>query len=57
MIPVARGRLSKQIAHDLGILEATVNDHRSNLMRKMSVGSLPELGQIAEKLNLVSEGT
>jgi FixJ family two-component response regulator len=54
MIQVAQGRLSKQIAHDLGISEATVKVHRSNLMRKMSVGSLPELGQIAEKLKLVS---
>jgi FixJ family two-component response regulator len=57
MIQVAQGRLSKQIAHDLGIAEATVKVHRSNLMRKMSVGSLPELGQIAVKLKLVSGGT
>jgi hypothetical protein len=31
--------------------------HRSNLMRKMSVRSLPELGQMADKLKLVSEKT
>src|SRR5580693_4262410 len=55
MIQVVRGRLSKQIAHDLGISEATVKVHRSNLMRKMSVRSLPELGQVADKLKLVSE--
>jgi FixJ family two-component response regulator len=57
MIHVAQGRLSKQIAHDLGISEATVKVHRSNLMRKMSVRSLPELGQVADKLKLVSEKT
>src|SRR5690606_15130352 len=32
---VARGRLNKQIAFDLGISEVTVKLHRSNAMRKM----------------------
>jgi FixJ family two-component response regulator len=54
MIEVVRGRLSKQIAHDLGISEVTVKVHRSNLMRKMTAGSLPELGRMALKLNLIS---
>src|ERR1700681_4808769 len=49
MIQVVQGRLSKQIAHDLGVSENTVKVHRSNLMRKMSVRSLPELGQMADK--------
>src|ERR1700732_952290 len=57
MIQVARGRLNKQIAHDLGVSENTVKVHRSNLMRQMSVRSLPELGQMADKLKLVSEKT
>ena len=57
MIHVVQGRLSKQIAYDLGISEVTVKVHRSNLMRKMSVHSLPELGQMADKLKLVSEKT
>ena len=57
MIQVVQGRLSKQIAPDLGVLENTVKVHRSNLMRKMSVRSLPELGQMADKLKLVSEKT
>src|SRR5216683_7706706 len=52
MIQVVQGRLSKQIAHDLGVSEATVKVHRSNLMRKMSARSLPELGQMADKLKL-----
>jgi FixJ family two-component response regulator len=55
MIQVARGRLSKQIAGDIGITESTVKVHRSNAMRKMKVRSLPELGRLAEKLQLVGE--
>jgi len=52
---VARGRLSKQIAHDIGIAEATVKVHRSRAMHKMKAGSLPELGRMAGKLKLVSD--
>jgi FixJ family two-component response regulator len=55
MLEVARGRLSKQIAGDLGIAEATVKVHRSRLMRKMKAHSLPELGRMADKLNLGSD--
>jgi FixJ family two-component response regulator len=40
---VARGRLNKQIAFDLGISEVTVKLHRSNVMRKMQAGSIGEL--------------
>ena len=57
MIQVVQGRLSKEIAYDLGISEVTVKVHRSHLMRKMSVHSLPELGRVADKLKLVSEKT
>ena len=52
---VARGRLSKQIAFDIGIAEATVKVHRSRAMQKMKAGSLPELGRMADKLKLVSD--
>ena len=55
MIHVARGRLSKQIAGDIGISETTVKVHRSHLMKKMKAGSLPELGRMADKLKLVAE--
>jgi FixJ family two-component response regulator len=55
MIHVARGRLSKQIAGDIGIAEATVKVHRSRLMRKMKAGSLPALSRMADKLKLVPE--
>jgi FixJ family two-component response regulator len=53
MIQVARGRLSKQIAGEIGIAEATVKVHRSRAMRKMKVRSLPELGRMVDKLKLV----
>jgi FixJ family two-component response regulator len=55
MIQVARGRLSKQIAFDMGIAEATVKVHRSRAMQKMKAGSLPELGRMADKLKLVPD--
>src|SRR6478752_2203456 len=55
MIQVARGRLSKQIAFDIGIAEATVKVHRSRAMQKMKAGSLPELGRMVDKLKLVSD--
>jgi FixJ family two-component response regulator len=55
MIQVAHGRLSKQIAGDIGIAEATVKVHRSRLMHKMKARSLPELSRMADKLKLVSE--
>ena len=55
VIEVARGRLSKQIAHDIGIAEATVKVHRSRAMQKMKAGSLPELGRMADKLKLVPD--
>ena len=55
MIQVARGRLSKQIAGDIGIAEATVKVHRSRLMRKMNARSLVALSRMAEKLQLVPQ--
>src|SRR5271166_1123807 len=53
MIQVVRGRLSKQIAFDFGVSEVTVKVHRSNMMRKMKAASLPELGRMADRLNLL----
>jgi FixJ family two-component response regulator len=55
VIQVARGRLSKQIAQDIGIAEATVKVHRSRAMQKMKASSLPELGRIADRLKLVPD--
>jgi len=47
---VARGRLNKQIAFDLGISEVTVKLHRSNAMRKMEIGSVGALVRLWETL-------
>ena len=55
MIHIVQCRLSKQIATDIGISEATVKVHRSNLMRKMNTRSLVELGRMADQLKLTSE--
>jgi DNA-binding NarL/FixJ family response regulator len=48
-------RLSKQIAGDIGIAEATVKVHRGRAMRKMNTRSLPELGRMVDKLKLAPE--
>ncbi|TGR64749.1 response regulator transcription factor [bacterium M00.F.Ca.ET.194.01.1.1] len=47
---VALGRLNKQIAFDLGISEATVKLHRSNVMRKMQTISVGELTRVWDAL-------
>src|ERR1700677_1780514 len=49
---VVMGRLNKEIAGDLGISEITVKVHRSQVVRKMSADSLPELARMADKLKL-----
>ena len=51
---VARGRLNKQIAHELGSTERTVKAHRRNLMEKLGVQSLTELVLIAERLGMLA---
>jgi FixJ family two-component response regulator len=52
MREVARGRLNKQIAYDLGISEITVKLHRSNVMKKMQAATVGELIRAWEKLPL-----
>ncbi len=47
---VARGRLNKQIAYDLGITEVTVKLHRGSMMRKMQLASVGELIRAWEAL-------
>jgi FixJ family two-component response regulator len=47
---VARGRLNKQIAFDLGISEVTVKLHRHNVMRKMKASSAGEIVRTWEAL-------
>ncbi|CAN7520243.1 response regulator transcription factor [Pararhizobium sp. LjRoot235] len=54
---VARGRLNKQIAFDLGISEVTVKLHRANVMRKMEAGSIGELIRSWETLPMAMRET
>jgi FixJ family two-component response regulator len=46
---VVTGRLNKQIAANLGIVEKTVKVHRGRMMRKMGVRTLAELVQLADR--------
>ncbi|MGZ8928728.1 MAG: response regulator transcription factor [Methylobacter sp.] len=45
---VVAGRLNKQIAADLGIVEKTIKVHRAHLMTKLKVRSLADLVRLAE---------
>jgi FixJ family two-component response regulator len=54
MAHVVTGQLNKQIAAELRMSEVTVKVHRSRLMQKMSVASLPELVRAADRLALPS---
>lgn len=54
---VVRGRLNKQIAHELGTSERTIKAHRHNIMAKFKINSLAELVSIAEHLGVLSEAT
>jgi FixJ family two-component response regulator len=51
---VVEGRLNKQIAFELGASERTIKIHRSQVMRKMSADSLPDLVRMADKLAVAS---
>jgi FixJ family two-component response regulator len=44
---VVAGRLIKQIAAELGIVEKTIKVHRARVMRKMHAGSIVELVHLA----------
>lgn len=53
MLQVVAGRLNKQIASDMDITETTVKVHRSNMMRKIRAGSVPELCRMVDLLKLL----
>lgn len=53
---VVRGRLNKQIAHELGTTERTIKAHRHQVMEKMNVQSLAELVRLAERLGVLGTG-
>ena len=51
---VSLGRLNKQIATELVILEKTVKVHRARAMRKLGVKSVAELVRLADRFSLSS---
>lgn len=50
---IVRGKINKQIAHELGTAERTVKAHRHQVMEKMQVQSLAELVSMAERLGVL----
>ncbi|WP_244425302.1 response regulator [Bradyrhizobium sp. STM 3843] len=50
---IVRGRMNKQIAHELGATERTIKAHRRSVMEKMKAGSLIELVSIGERLGIL----
>jgi FixJ family two-component response regulator len=52
---VVRGKINKQIAHELGTTERTVKAHRQQVMEKTKIQSLAELVSIAEHLGILAQ--
>jgi RNA polymerase sigma factor (sigma-70 family) len=50
---VVRGKLNKQIAHEMGTSERTVKAHRHMVMEKCGVRSVAELVMIAERTGIM----
>ena len=51
-VQVVAGRLNKQIAGDLGIVEKTIKVHRSRMMEKLGTRTVADLVRMAGKLDL-----
>ncbi len=51
---VVRGRMNKQIAHELGTTERTIKAHRRRVMEKLDAGSFAELVAMAERLGVLA---
>ena len=54
---LVKGRLNKQIAGDLGIVEQTVKFHRARIMDRMQARTVAELMHIAARLGIDSSAT
>ena len=55
MTLLAQGRVSKQIAGQIGISEVTVRVHRSQIMQKMGARSLADLVRMVDRLEADAE--
>jgi FixJ family two-component response regulator len=51
---VVRGRMNKQIAHELGATERTIKAHRQRIMEKIDVQSVAELVLVAERAGILA---
>jgi RNA polymerase sigma factor (sigma-70 family) len=54
---VARGKMNKQIARDLGTTERTIKAHRQQVMEKLRAESLAELVLIAERFGILASSS
>ena len=52
---VVRGKLNKQIAHELGTTVRTIKAHRQAAMEKLHVASVAEAVSIAERLGMLAQ--
>jgi DNA-binding NarL/FixJ family response regulator len=50
---LAEGNSNKDVARALNISVKTAETHRSNIMRKLGLGSLPELVRYAIRNNII----
>ena len=57
LLHVVAGRLNKQIAGDLGTVEKTINVHRGRVMEKLGVRTVADLVRMAERLNVIQQGS
>jgi len=51
---MVRGKLNKQIAHELGTSERTIKAHPHSIMQKLQVQSVAEAVSIAERLGILA---
>jgi FixJ family two-component response regulator len=54
---LVKGRLNKQIAGDLGVVEQTVKWHRAHIMERMQARTVAELMHMAARLGVVDHSS
>jgi len=55
LVALAGGKLNKQIAGDLGVVEQTVKFHRARIMERMQAKTVAELMHIAARVGIGAE--
>ena len=55
LVALAGGKLNKQIAWDLGVVEQTIKFHRARIMERMRAKTVAELMHIAARLGISAE--